>query len=322
VIRSTELLVACVAAALVMGACGSQAPSIDPGTFGTWLWNGTTWIQVAHAEEAPPIDAYGLPGGESLFFWKDHGGLVESDGTRWDGSSWVSNVGAVPEPPTGTNLPNDAGDSSLQRTALVLDEVNAQLLYIDPNSKTMSTWSKDSWKVVVSPSEWPKARFIYGVTYDFAGARVVMVLCCDPYEDGMETWQWKGGKLTELALLSQTQMSGFKLAPDGLGHVIAFGNEEGFVLDGGRWVAQGVRGAMPASRPREIVYNRADGKMTAIGSDLRISVWHPDSGRWDVASSGVVPPDACAVSNAVYDPDLAGIVLTTLAGQCMSFGLL
>jgi len=298
-------LASCVAA-LLLTACADSTSAIDPARYGTWLWNGSSWSQLAHAggSEATPAPAY--PNGETLRYWTDLGGLVDADGTRWDGTAWAANVIAYPSIPTGAG--------SGQQTAWVLDEARDQLLFLDPNSQTLWAWSHGTWKALTTPDQWPKARYLRGAAYDPARQEVLILMCCNVSSPSPapEAWAWTGKTFVQRPALPE---DGYELVPDGRGHMLAFGTQAAFSWDGTSWTSLAA-GAALRIRQGSVVRDGAHDQIVAIGQDNAGSVSRWQDGRWQAVATASSPPGGCDVSNPVFDPELSGIVITDLPADC------
>lgn len=223
---------------------------------------------------------------------------------------WVASAVTYPPRP----IPSPIAD---QQTTLVLDVARDQLLFLDANSQTMSAWSNGTWKEVVSPAQWPKARFLRGVAYDPARQEVVILTCCDVARPGPQTSIWTGKALIEAPGLPS--VNGYKLVPDGNGHMLAFGDRDGFSWDGHAWSALDGVADLPGNGGVSVVRDDTHGEILAIGQSNNsntIDVWRWQDGKWHAIAAKSSPPGGCAVSNPVYDPELLGIVITDLWADC------
>lgn len=309
----------CVAA-LILACCGDSSTSPDNPLFGTWLWNGSSWTQLARSSGSEAKIAPWFSGGENLTYWKDFGGLVDADGTYWSGSMWVASAVTYPASPTPSPIADqETGSAPGEPTALVLDVGRNQLLFLDPNSQTMSAWSNGTWKEVVSPAQWPKARYLRGVAYDPARQEVVILTCCDVAGPGPgpQTSIWTGKALIQAPGLPSG--NGYKLVPDGNGHMLAFGDSDGFSWDGHAWSALGGVAGLPGNGGVSAVRDDTHGEILAVGQSNNsntIGVWQWQDGKWHAITAKLSPPGGCHVSNPVYDPELLGIVITDLWADC------
>ena len=154
--------------ALVVLTCGpgsaSSQEAPNSGRYGTWSWDGSRWTQLAPTSEGPRFS------GEQLFFSPALGGLISAGyrefdtrtyaGTKWTGAGWVTSDASPTPPPPYEGYKN--------KTAMVLNDADNRILFIDQNSHTMWAWSQGGWTSVVSPSDWPTARYadVEGAAYD------------------------------------------------------------------------------------------------------------------------------------------------------------
>jgi hypothetical protein len=294
-----------LAVVLVIAACGSGP---NPDQYGTWLWNGTTWTQLSKTDG----------GGGTLLYWKGGGGLVSSSGMRWNGSSWVADKAILPSPPVNEVQPPGSG---ADRTIEIVDQSSGQLLYLDPNSETMSAWVSGAWTTVVGPGGWPEARYLFDAANDPVHGGVLIDFCCYPYGYS-QTWWWNERKLVQVA--NPPSDFGFDLlVPDGVGGVVAIGAGSAYTWDGRTWSPLSPSTAFPRVFPgssSDIVYDPSHNQIIASGVHYKqqgepvLSTWLWREGTWQliVSSPPAPPPDACGLSNLVYDPELAGVVLTNL----------
>ena len=289
---------------------------VNSPLYGTWLWTGSDWKQLAKSNEDLGTTLFG---GELLTYWTDIGGLVDSDGTRWDGTEWVTNSIALPYPLT--SKARDRGDAVPSQGAVILDEAGNQLLSVDPSVTQIDAWTHGGWGIVVPPSRYPSAKYVYGYAYDPVAGAVILVMCCDPTNDaGMETWQLRDNKFSELGQIPDS-VPGLAIAPDGAGQLIAFASPGAFVLSGGTWSQLSPNAISPPGSQFALVYNRSLGQLTEIGVDMSVHIWQPATLQWKLVTTTNRPPGGCGVSNPVYDPELSGIVLTSVKATCASIGL-
>lgn len=300
--------------ALLLTECGGSAmTSIDRTRYGTWLLAGSSWTQLAQTSEIPPEGPLaGNSMGEAIMYWTDYGGLIDSDGTRWDGTSWVVNGAALPALPSSAIADQETG-----QTRTVFDAARDELLVLDPEARTIWDMSHGSWKSVLDSSRWPAARNLVGAAYDPARMEVLILSCCDTSTavPSPQTWAWDGRDLTQRAALSEG-WDRFALVPDGLGHLLAFGPTDGFSWDGQSWTSLGPGAALPNASAIDLVFDPGRAQVVAIATDQSVDVWRWQQGGWSHLTTSRRPPEGCAISNPVYVPDLAGIVITDLAGTC------
>ena len=299
---------------LLLAVCGLLTTACLGGngghstTYGTWSWDGSRWTQLAVTNQGKTLIA------DRLFYSTALGGLIDMNGTMWNGSGWVKSD-SVP-------TPAPVGDGN-QETSYVLDEATGELLFLDPNARTMWTWSVHGWGRVVSPSDWPEDRYLNsgGVAYDPYALQVLLVT-----ESGFEaeTSRWDGTRLQVLERVSQLPHATLLIVPDGEGHMMAFGQDDsggsptsGFLWDGKTW------SVLPATSrlPRGVVsiaFNSPDQEIVAVGSDdganFRTWRWHQTA--WQLVATTSSPPDG-KISNLVYDPALRGFVVTVLPADCV-----
>jgi hypothetical protein len=317
----TVRLASCTAALLLTACGGSTTVQIDISRYGTWLWNGSSWSQLAHVSGSEATTAQGFGSAETLGYWSALGGLVDSDGTRWDGSAWVANASPYPTPDAAQVPDQYSGSAPGERTAMVLDEAENQLVFFDPNSETLSIWSHGAWKQVVSPAQWPKARFLRGAAYDPAHHEVLFLTCCEVGGPGAatETWAWTGQAFVQRPALPDS--GGFELVADGQGHLLAFGSSAAFSWDGQSWTSLTSHAALPKGAV-DVVRDIGHDQIAAfVLYDSPIGVWLWKGGKWQSATTTPSPPGNCDVSNPVYDPELSGIVITNLPATCEVYAL-
>ena len=200
----------CVAS-IILAACGDSGTPNSP-LYGTWLFNGSKWTQLAGSSGAESKKSEQFPAGEQLNYWPEFGGLVDSDGTRWDGRRWVVNGLSYPA------LPNTQAFPSI-RTFLVFDEGRKQLVFLDPNSGTIWTSSHGNWEKAISMAQWPNGLSVRGAAYDPTRREVVILVCCDVAGLGPQTWVWNG----TAPVVRSGGLPGldeYALVPDGNGHLL------------------------------------------------------------------------------------------------------
>jgi hypothetical protein len=207
---------------------------------------------------------------------------------------------------------------------MVLDDANGQLLFLDPNASTMWGWSEGSWIPVVSPAQWPEARYLSsgGVAYDPDRQMVLIVSCCSAGYS--ETSGWDGHAITRLAInRGLPRLSQFLIVPDGRGHMLAFAQDsvrgsptEGFSWDGKAWSPMPVATTLP-NGVTSMAFDSASQQILAIGSDGRNShTWRWQEDAWHIIPTTSSPPGG-RISNLVYDPLLQGFVITVLPADCL-----
>ena len=103
---------------LLLAVCGLLTTACLGGngghstTYGTWSWDGSRWTQLAVTNQGKTLIA------DRLFYSTALGGLIDMNGTMWNGSSWVKSD-SVP-------TPAPVGDGN-QETSYVLDEATGEL---------------------------------------------------------------------------------------------------------------------------------------------------------------------------------------------------
>lgn len=320
--RKQVMVLLLSAIAIGSAACGGATADPDAGRYGTWVWNGTTWSLLEASTETVPRWG-GLPSTESLLYGKPLGGLVDLDGTKWDGHKWVSND-AFPSWPLGR--PKDWIGLPVVGGAVVVDEAHDQLLILDSLTQSMWGWSEGAWKSLLSLEQWPEARQVRAVAYDPYRKDVVMLFCCKPEELGEETWVWDGHALTRMPQLQDGQggplikvASGrLSIVSDGNMHILAFG-ESTFSWNGESWSSLG-SAPLPGSDNKASLltyasptYDPSSGQLIAISTDNDIfRTWLWEEGAWKSIPAGSSPPGKAAISNLVNDSELGGLVLTAL----------
>ncbi len=191
--------------AVVFSACGPNT-----NRYGTWRWDGSDWQQLGETGKAATFFA------EKLFYSAALGGLINANGQRWDGTHWVRNEGGPTPPPVGDGN---------QETAMVLDEASGQLLFLDPNDKSIWSWETGTWLRVLQGSGWPEARYLRGAAYDPERYEVLIVTCCA--HDEYQTSSWNGHSLIIRATDSRLPpLSNYQIVADGGGHMLAFGQQD------------------------------------------------------------------------------------------------
>jgi hypothetical protein len=287
-----------------LGGAGSQS---DPNNarYGTWLWDGSSWTQLAKTTEGKTFFAHQLLYSVAL------GGLIDMNGTKWNGSGWVKNEISPTRPPGNYAYP-------YQPTALVVDEANGQLLFFNPTEKAMLAWSVGSWAPVVTPAEWPDIGALGsgGVAYDPDRQEVLIVT----YRSGdLVTSVWNGHAIITRARNSGLLLSRFLIVPDGHGHMLAFGQDDArgptrsFSWDGKAWSPL----TSAATLPRyvdSVAFDSAHQQILAVGSDDngRIShTWRFQKSAWQVIATTSSPPGG-RISTLIYDPVLRGFVITVV----------
>ena len=305
-----------VLAATLITACGeSPGGNFNPGTNATWLWNGSSWSTLSATDGNS---------GLNLVYWKDFGGLVGLKGdwsaVRWNGAHWVPDS-ALPGPPPGSSQSLSSGGSeSLSSSSLVLDEANDQLLAIGLDAKTVWGWSNGAWAPVVLPKQWPSGLQMSRLIYDPNRRNVLIFASTTSDPSRAETWTWDGRALKraspEAIPFAVTEL--LYVVPDEAGHILALGWNGGFSWDGARWSPVGP--ACPASRLGQIgmAYDAAHKELIAVGSyeDGSAGTWLWQQGGWKRVATVSAPSGG--LSSLVYDPELAGLVLTTfpISGCC------
>jgi hypothetical protein len=282
-------------------ACTQTAP--NSGQYGTWRWDGSNWSQLANTSQGTTFLA------DQLFYSVALGGLINMNGTKWSGTGWAKNVG-------GPTLPRAAGN---QKTAIVLDEANGQLLFLDPNASTMWAWSAGSWIPVVLPAQWPTARYLSsgGVAYDPYRQMVVIVSCCSA--GTLETSVWDGHAIRARATNGGLQCpSQYLIVPDGRGHMLALGQDDvggptkSFSWDGEAWSAMTSAATLPQGVV-SVAYDFGNDQILAVGGDdgKNFHTWRWHENAWQLIATTDSPPGG-RISNLVYDPLSPGFLITVL----------
>jgi hypothetical protein len=308
--RRVTIVICLVLVVMVLSSCGPSSASepIDPniGRYGTWSWDGSKWSELA------PISHGKTWYADQLFYSADLGGLINLNGTRWNGTAWAVNEIAFSLPVQTNDLP----------ASMVVDEANGQLLFMAPKVSQMFAWSQGSWTSVVSPSQWPTANALSAplggirvgaVAYDPKHHVVLMLSCCSPETAALDRAIWRTSAWdghTMIKVSESLDLVGNFLVPDGRGDMLAFG-PKGFSWDGRDWTPLPAESALPAG-VESIAADPAHQQIIAVGQG-RTWLWH--AGTWDLIQTADAPPKG-AMSNVVYDPILPGFVVTVLAVEC------
>ena len=326
--RSRSLVTALACAGvfgLITAGCGATTTAIDPKLYGTWLWNGSKWSELAPSNEQG-YAVVGLTVAETLWYWRQSGGLTDVDGTSWNGSSWLPNaVGQLGYPP---------GIAS-GRTPFVVDQASDQMLVADSFARTIWSYVNGAWKPLVGPEHWPAARQVVGATYDPRGD-VVLLFCCRVGESTIETWIWNGEILMPAAPFPFEHSSQdivlpdgpISMVPDDTGNLVAFGkqpvgpdfrHQPGYAWDGKQWIAENSAAVWPQAGCSSLEYDAVSMQTVCLSYvDGEVSTWIWRHGSWTKSQDATEPPPGCGMSNLVYDPELQGIVMTDLNVACVA----
>lgn len=309
-LRRVNVAICFATVQLLLTSCGPSpvTDQADPNIarYGTWSWDGSKWSQLAPTNQGKTLYA------DQLFYSATLGGLINVNGTRWNGSSWIRNDIAFSLPAPTDDLP----------ASMVVDEADGQLLFMDPKASTMWAWSHGSWTSVVSPSQWPMANAVSGpsnginvgaVAYDPARHVVLMLSCCSPEAAAQDSaiWRtsaWDGHTLRKVS--ESLDLVGDYLVPDGRGRMLAFG-PKGFSWDGRSWIPLPSESELPDGVD-SMAADPAHQQIVAVGQGR---TWRWQKGTWVLIRSADSPPIG-AMSNLVYDPKLRGFVVTVLPYDC------
>ena len=302
-----------ILATVLIAACGQTSSRVFyPGTEATWSWSGSTWVKLS-------ANTAGL----NLRYWKNFGGLVAmSSGNpptwgalKWTGATWVAD-GAFPSRPP---LPHPTPEW------MILDEATNQMLYRDNDARTIWALADGAWTEVVSPDEWPQVSQMSEFVYDPYRLELVSLAWKEPEEKNADMWAWDGRVLKRLSTVTAPLSAwDFRdLVPDDSGHMLALGLRYGFSWDGKAWNRL-ASGFCPASSVDlgqvEMAYDAAHKQLILIGTgpDGMARTWRWTQEGWISLSTASAPSGGD--SSLVYDPELPGIILTTIPiGDCCWF---
>lgn len=303
ILTAAILLSACDAGDTTTGADNSSS-SFSGGSEATWSWNGLTWSQIATT----------YPGNDRLNFvyWKEFGGLLARDAANWtasrfDGRSWVAD-GSFPPPP-----PASAGDMFAPQT--ILDSSTGQLISIDAQTKTISTFVNGAWIASLASSQWPFGFSASVAGYDALRKQIVLLAWKDSTSTTADVWTLSNGRLKHLSsTIPIAETDSWQAEADDNGHILILEQTSGFSWDGTTWSA--VRaGYCPTTSTQlgqqSFAYDSSHKYWVAVAStsDGAMHTWRMDGGHWTELRPASSPSGG--LTSLVYDPELSGLILAT-----------
>jgi hypothetical protein len=223
----------------------------------TWVWDGSTWKQVATTGPSPRYDismAYDSARGVTVLF----GGFATgppaprplADTWEWDGSLWKQVATTGPSPRFFNEL---AYDSTRGVTVLFGG--------FDLASNLGDTWEWDggTWARVANTG--PSPRFGAAMAYDSARRVTVLFGGWDGNSVLGDTWEWDGGTWARVANTGPSPRRPISLAYDSNRRVsILFGGWDGatslgdtWEWDGRTWTQAATTG--PSARQTSLAYD-------------------------------------------------------------------
>lgn len=283
---------------------GNPVPGLSQPTNDTWLWDGTSWLELQPEERPAPREDHAMvfdrARGVVVLFGGQEGSFprTEFDDTwEWNGTTW-------------TQLNPPVKPSARYEHSMAYDVARQRVVLFGGTSQSLGiTWFRDTWEwdgttwTLRAQASGPSAEAQHSMAYDAASQRTVLFGGTAQGQPAGEAWEWNG--------TAWTQRSAPPVEPPGTDaklvydtarqRTLMFGSGDPplapgattWEFDGASWQMRSPSTTPPTRFRFGMAWDSARLRAVLFGGDLgspRADTWEWDGTTWTQRQPATSPP--------------------------------